>query len=183
MATRELMTAEEFADLSTADNENYELVDGELIPLSSPIPLHTIIRDELVFLIRSYFKKHPIGGSLSETDCRINDETVRRPALSIFLGDRWRLVDSRRIPIPFAPNIAIEVLSPSEHAVDLTRKVRDYLGAGSEEVWMLDHENSEIQVRSEAGIRILNAADVLETPLLPGFTCNIAELLAGDSVG
>ena len=71
MATKALLTAEEFAQLSTAENEDYELVDGELIPLSSATPLHNNIRGKTEHLVRSYFDKNPIGGAISETDCRI----------------------------------------------------------------------------------------------------------------
>jgi Uma2 family endonuclease len=69
MATKTLVTAEEFVKMETADTEAYELVDGELIPLSTPTPLHSIVRDRTIQVVRNYFDKHPIGGSLSETDC------------------------------------------------------------------------------------------------------------------
>ena len=81
--------------------------------------------------------------------------TVRKPGLSIFIGDGWERLDLDVIPVPIAPAIAVEVLSPSEHVVDLNRKVLDYLGAGSKEVWLLDHANGELQVRTKAGIRLV----------------------------
>ena len=179
MATKSLITAEEFAQMSTAENEDYELVDGELIPLSSATALHNIIRGKTEQLVRNYFDKNPIGGAVSETDCRINSNTVRRPDLSIFIGDAWQHLDLNRIPLPFAPTIAVEVLSPSEHAIEVSRKVRDYLGAGSKEVWLLDHENGELLVRTKAGIRLLHGSDRLDSPLLPGFAVNVSDLLTG----
>ena len=179
MSTKTLMTAEEFAHLETAENESNELVDGELIPLPSAIPLHGLIRDRLVQLVRNYFDRHPIGGTASETDCRITSDTVRKPDLSVFLGERWQQLDLYRVPVPFAPDIAVEVLSPSELAMDVTRKVRDYLSAGSQEVWLLDHDNCELQIRTKSGIRLLEGTDALTTPLLPGFSVSVADLLAG----
>ena len=179
MATTALMSAEEFARISTAENEDYELVDGELIPLSSATLLHNIIKDRIVRFVGNYFDKNPIGGAASETDCRINSNTVRRPDLSIFFGDEWQQLDPNLIPLPIAPTIAVEVLSPSEHIVDVNRKVRDYLGAGGKEVWLLDQANGELHVRTEAGIRLLRGSDILDSPLLPGFSVNVADLLAG----
>ncbi len=179
MATKALMTAEEFAQLSTAETEDYELVDGELIPLSSGTPLHNLTRDKIVQRVRNYFDQHPRGGATGETDCRIHSDLVRRPDLSIFLGDRWAQLDLNQIPVPFAPDIAIEVLSPSEHILEVNRKVRDYLGAGSQEVWLLDQANGELHVRTKAGIRLLQAGDVLDTALLPGFAVKVADLLSG----
>ena len=110
MATKALITVEEFAKMKTAENEAYELVDGELIPLPSATPLHGLVRDRTSRLVWSYFDQNPIGGSISELDCRIGDEGVRRPDLSIFLGERWRQLDMRRVPAPYAPDIAVEVL-------------------------------------------------------------------------
>ena len=179
MATKALMTAEEFAQMNTAENEDYELVDGELIPLSSATPLHNAIRDKTVYLIRGYFEQHPSGGTASESDCRINSDTVRRPDLSIFIGDDWDNLDLNRIPVPFAPTIAVEVLSPSEHMVDVNRKIRDYLAAGSKEVWLLDHANGELHVRTKTTGRILQAGDLLDSPLLPGFGVIVGDLLSG----
>ena len=179
MATKALMTAEEFAHMNTAETEDYELVDGELIPLASGTPFHNFIRDTLVVQFRIYFRQHPIGGATGETDCRIDSGIVCRPDLSVFLGEHWDQLDLNQTPVPFAPDIAVEVLSPSEHNLEVTRKVREYLGAGSQEVWLLDHANAELQVRTKSGIRLLQAGDVLDSPLLPGFAVAVTDLLAG----
>ena len=179
MATQTLITAEQFAQMHTAENEDYELVDGELIPLASASPIHNFIRGRIEQDVRNYFGNNPIGGAVSETDCRITSDTVRRPDLSIFIGDDWSLLDLSRAPLPFAPTIAVEILSPSEHILDVNRKVRDYLEAGSKEVWLLDHPNGELHVRTKTGIRLLLGNDTLDSPLLPGFEAKVADLLAG----
>jgi Uma2 family endonuclease len=85
----------------------------------------------------------------------------------------------RKVPVPYAPDIAVEVLSPSELVLDLNHKVRDYLSAGSQEVWLLDPENCELHVRTKTGIRLLQTRDTLETPLLPGLSVLVETLLAG----
>jgi len=179
LATRMLMTVEDFVQMNPVNNETYELVDGELIPFPSPTPLHGIIRDRSGRIIWSYFDRNPIGGAIAETNCRIASDTVRRPDLSIFLGEHWQQLDLKKVPVPFAPDIAVEVLSPSEHVVDVNRKVRDYLVAGSLEVWLLDPENGELHVRTKAGILLLQGSDTLESSLLPGFSISVANLLAG----
>jgi Uma2 family endonuclease len=174
------MTVEEFARMSTSENEDYELVEGELVPLPSANPMHADIRGRLEQVLRNYFDQDPAGVVLSEVDCRINQETVRRPDLAIFAAGRLNGVDRNKIPLPFAPDIAVEVLSPSEIACDVNRKVLQYLAAGSREVWVLDHENQEIFIQTDDGIRLLRGTEaVLETPLLPGFSAPISKLLAG----
>jgi Uma2 family endonuclease len=180
MATATLMTVEEFARMSTPETEDYELVEGVLVPLPSANPMHAHVRDRLVQLLWNYFDQRPTGVVLGEVDCRIGSDTVRRPDLAIFLAGRLDGVDRKKVPMPFAPDIAVEVLSPSETALDANRKVLEYLAAGSREVWQFDHENGEIFIRTEAGIRLLHGADaVLDSPLLPGFSAPLTRVLAG----
>ena len=117
------MTVEQFAQMQTADREDYELVDGELIPLSSGTPRHNKIRDLTGHLLWLYFKANPIGEAYAENDCRTGDDTVRRPDVSVFLGERLKQIDRDKIPAPFAPDIAVEVLSASESAVNVRRRI------------------------------------------------------------
>ncbi len=175
MSAKTLMTVTEFARMQTPDTEDFELVEGELIPLSSGTPKHSIIRDFVGDLLRSYLRNKRIGRAIGEVDCLISSDTVRRPDVSVFLGHRLKQIDLNTIPVPFAPDIAVEVLSSSESAVDVHRKVREYLGAGSKEVWILDHVNGELFVHTPNGIRLLTAEDALESPLLPGFIVPVGD--------
>ncbi len=180
MSTKALMTVEQFAEAMTAETENFELVDGELIPMSGASHRHNRVKDLLGHFLWVYFKTHAAGEAVSEDACRITDDTVRIPDLSVFLGeDRLRQLDQEEFPVPFSPDIAIEVLSPSERAMDVRRKVRDYLGAGSAEVWLVDHANAEVVVHTSSGIRLVSGKDVLESSLLPGFGIAVSELFAG----
>ncbi len=179
MSAKTLLSVEEFAQLQLSDTEDFELVEGELIPLSSGNPMHADIRGLLEYLLRIYFGSNPIGKVLAEVDCRVSPGTVRRPDVSVFLADRWQSIDRKKISIPFAPDIAVEVLSSSEVAVDVHRKALEYLAAGAQEVWQLDQENGEIFIQTNSGIRLLRGEDVLTTPLLPNFSAPVSQLLAG----
>jgi Uma2 family endonuclease len=176
MSTKTLMTVEQFARLRTADTEDYELVEGELIPLSSGTDRHNRIRDMIGHLLWVYFRENPIGDAVGENDFRVKDGTVRRPDLSIFLDERLKQIDLDRVPAAVAPDIAVEILSRSEGIIDLHRKVREYFRAGAKEVWLLDHANAEAEIRTTEGIRLLQESDVLESPLLPGFSAKISDL-------
>ena len=61
MGTKALITVEQFAQMHCADTEDYELVEGELIPLSSGTFRHNKIRDLLCHLLWIYLKGNPIG--------------------------------------------------------------------------------------------------------------------------
>ena len=172
-----LLTAEQFAQLETAEDEHFELVEGELIPLSSPTPLHAEICYRMERRVRDYLEHQAGGIAFRDIDCLLSSNTVRRPDLSIFLAARAPLIDLKKVPVPFPPDIAVEVISPSELAIQVNRKALDYLRAGSQEVWLLDPENGEIFVQKDSGIRLLRGSEVLDSPLLPGFTVSVAELL------
>jgi Uma2 family endonuclease len=142
--------------------------------------MHAQIRGRLEQLLRNYFDRDPIGRVLAEVDCRITHETVRRPDLAIFLTSRSKDIDWNKVPLPFSPDIAVEVLSPSETVIGVHRKALQYLAGGTREVWQLDNENGEVFVQTDSGIRLLRGAEaVLDSPLLPGFSAPVATLLAG----
>ena len=82
------------------------------------------------------------------------------------------------VPVPEPPMIAIEVLSPSEGMIAVGRKVAECLSAGSEEVWLIDHENREVHVRTADAERLLRDGKTLESGLLPGFHVSVGELLS-----
>ena len=172
-----LLTAEQFAQLETAEDEHFELIEGELIPLSSPTPLHAEICYRMERRVRDYFEHQAGGIAFREIDCALSSNSVRRPDVAIFLAARAPLIDLKKIPVPFPPDIAVEVISPSELAIQVHRKALDYLRAGTQEVWLLDPENGEIFVQKDSGMRLLRGNEVLNSPLLPGFTVSVAELL------
>lgn len=64
-------------------------------------------------------------------DCRTIHGTIRRPDLSVFLQAKPQQPDLDGYPIPFAPDLAIEIFSPSESAIDLNRKINEYSGSSS----------------------------------------------------
>lgn len=148
-------------------------------PESSGTPLHAWIRDELRYRLRQYLKNCPIGIAFNTTDCRTSENSTRCPDISFFAAGRLQLIQRDAVPIPFPPDIAVEVLSPSENAMQVNRKVVEYLAGGSSEVWVIDTNIREIHIRTSAGIRVLGASDALETTLLPGFSVKVADILAG----
>lgn len=177
MISKPLITVEQFGQLHFSDTEDYELGDGDLIPLSSGTYRHNKIRSLMGHLLWSYFQRNPIGEAFCAVHCRIAEGKVRRPDLSIHLNERLRQIDLDKIPAPFAPDITVEILSPSEGIMETRGKVREYLSAGSAEVWLLDHANHEMQVHTPGQIRVLDANAILETPVLPGFSAAVAQLV------
>ena len=165
------------ASTMTTD-EDFELVDGELIPIPSRNPRQALVGERIEVALRSNFDRHPIGRAFSGVDSQLSATTIRRPATSIFLGDRIRSVDPRQSPVPFAPDIAIEVLEPTDAFCAARRKTLQYLPADTQEVWLIDYDNAEIFIQTNDGIHLLRGETALESPLLPGFSAALFNLLA-----
>ena len=171
------MTVEEFARWRISEPDDFELVEGEVVPLSSATPKHARIRRILERKLDQFFDRQPIGEPFSEVDCKILSDTVRRPDLAVFLTKRLNRMDLNAVPVDFAPDIAVEILSLSESAMAVNRKIREYLAAGTGEVWVIDHLNQEVMVHSQAqGVRLLAANQTLETTLVPGFSTHVGDL-------
>ena len=82
---------------------------------------------------------------------------------------------------PGAPDLAVEVVSPSDKFIDVQQKAFDYLALGCRVVWVVDPAARTVAVYSEGENRLLTAADVLTGgELLPGFEVPVAELFPAD---
>jgi Uma2 family endonuclease len=82
--------------------------------------------------------------------------------------------------VPVAPDLAVEVLSPSDRMAEAPSKVTMYLQAGVQLVWLLDPETRTISIfRPDAAPRTLYENDTLDGgDVLPGFSVSVAELFA-----
>ena len=170
MATHTLMTAAQFDQLPQDEGRKWELLDGELIPVSSATPEHSFI---LMKLVRS-----TTGAVLSDTEFAIGENRRLRPDLAVLSAAKWAQVERRRVPVTVMPDIVVEIVSPSESAGGLERKVDAYLQAGIPEVWVVYPETQHVLVHSSASIRKLDASAVLDSERLPGWSLAVKELFA-----
>jgi Uma2 family endonuclease len=99
---------------------------------------------------------------------------VLGPDVSFVTADRYRQIDLTR-DIEGAPNLAVEVASPSETAADLHKKTRQYLAAGCQAVWVVYSDSREIEIHDRnANIRLFSENDTLTaSDLLPGFAVKV----------
>jgi Uma2 family endonuclease len=172
------MTVEQFEALPDEVTERHELVEGELIPAPSSTLKNSLIRDKLLVRLNTWSSSQGLATAVSEMDVRTGSGTVRRPDISIFSAEQIGRFAMNVAPVPEPPVIAIEVLSPSEGMIAVGRKVAEYLSAGSKEVWLVDHENREIHVRTADSERLLRDGKTRESGLLPGFHVSVGELFS-----
>jgi Uma2 family endonuclease len=175
----QLLTAEEFWRLPVVNGPR-ELVRGEVIETMPPGGQHGAIAVVLAMLLRSWAQRAAGGyvGVESGYVLSRNPDTVRGPDVSFVRADR---LPASGIPEgfwAFAPDVAVEIVSPSETADEVREKVRDFLNAGTALVWTIYPRTQEVVVHTVDGLaRTFSGNDVLEFPsVLPGFSCNVAEL-------
>jgi Uma2 family endonuclease len=107
--------------------------------------------------------------------------TVRVPDASFVRSDRLPAGGLRPGLFKLAPDLAIEVLSPSERASDIEEKLHDYLNAGTALVWIADPVRCTIMIVSvDAPVRWLSDGDTLDgEAVIPRFSCPVADVFEG----
>ncbi len=165
MATKTLLTVEEFLQLPEPPDSRHELVEGELITVSPTMPEHNAVRDTLLVALRNFLAGRELGRVWSEQAFRLSADTVRIPDISFVRAGR--AVDPHQLP-DGAPDLAVEVISPTNTGREIYRRMSDYFGAGSRRVWAVYPEHREVYIQGE---------DILEDPeLLPGFSVKVSSL-------
>lgn len=174
MATRTLLTVEEFLQLPEPVDAPYELIQGELVQLSPTMPLHNLVRHRLLILLATFLKGRGLGTVISEQAFILSEHTVRIPDLAFVSEGRLKAL---RHPPSGAPDLAIEVISPSHTPREMDQKVSGYFAAGCKRIWIVYPDEREVYVHGLAGVTRRAAEDLLEDPeLLPGFSVKVSNL-------
>jgi len=159
-----------------------ELRRGELVMMSPAGSHHGDIVGNLHFLLAQHVKANRLGRlKVGETGFIIerDPDTVRAPDVGFVRAERLHL-DRQRGYFPGPPDLAVEVLSPSDAPREVADKVQQWLHSGCESVWVADPERRTISVhRKDIPVRVWRGGDTLDDePLLPGFAMSIDEVFA-----
>jgi Uma2 family endonuclease len=175
------MTAEELLRLPD-DGKRYELVAGELHAMPPAGGEHGFIGGRASRRIGRFLDEHPdVGGEIctSDTGFRLarNPDTVRAPDAAYVSAERLPMALVRGYP-EMAPDLVVEVVSPSDTASEVQAKVGEWLRAGSRLVWVLyPATRTAMTYQPDGAARVLHADDTLTgEPVLPGFACRVGEL-------
>ena len=176
MATTATMMGAQFDALPYEEGRRWELIDGELIPVSSP----TLDHQEIVFLILAALKRHlegTMGIASHDVEFALSENTRVRPDVWVLLAENAARIDRGKVPIPGPPDIAVEVISASEYSAESIRKVDSYLRHGTREVWQVYPQAQLVLTFAQnRGSRKLHYADVLTSTLLPGFSMPVSSI-------
>ena len=178
MATKTLMSVEEFVCLPEPPDSRYELAEGELVAMSPTMPLHNLVRDKLLVLLRTFVMGQRLGTVFSEQAYQLSRNTVRIPDISFMRAERQ--FEMNKLPVG-GPDLAVEVISPTNTPREMDQRVSEYFAAGSKRVWLVYPEHGEVYVHGLAGVTRRRGEENLEDPeLLPGFSVKVSSLFTQD---
>ncbi|HEY7031398.1 MAG TPA: Uma2 family endonuclease [Thermomicrobiales bacterium] len=183
MTVKTLMTADELLRMPH-DDMRYELIEGELIQMSPAMPEHGWHGAELVLSIGGYAKPRRLGVVF---DSRVgykfgsNPDTVLEPDVSFFRTERLPPRKDWKTFFTVPPDIAVEILSPSERRAHVNKKIGIYLGAGVRLLWLVDPRKRVVTVYAPGRDPIvLREFDMLDgEDVLPGFRLPLGDLFGG----
>ena len=179
MAATTNITGAQFDAMPYEEGRRWELVSGELISVSSPTPRHQDIVFEILLAVRRYLQGSGVTGlAYQDVEFALTENDRVRPDVGAVLGNKATRLNPDKVPIPGCPDIAIEVISPTERASESYDKVRAYLRNGTAEVWQVYAKSRTVLIHRGEIVRPLEWSQPIETDLLPGFALQLASLFA-----
>jgi Uma2 family endonuclease len=171
------MSGLQFDALPYEEGRRWELLEGDLIEVPSPTPRHQAIVSRVLRLLERYLENRGMQGSaFPDVEFALSDRSRLRPDVCLLPEDKTRSLDPDRIPIPGAPDLAVEVISPSERASESHDKVLGYLRNGTAEVWQLYPKSRTIQIHKGETSSSLDSGGQITSDLLPGFAVSVSSL-------
>jgi Uma2 family endonuclease len=163
----------------------YEVVDGQIREKTVGVQ-ETEIASLLFGFLFTFLRQNRLGRVLSETIFRIDvaKDLQRRPDVAFVSHSKWPF--NRRVPkVPvwdMVPDLAIEVVSPTNSADDVQTKVQEYFEAGMSGVWVVYPKQKQVYTyASPAQIQVVQLGEELDGgKLFPGFRLPLTALFEDD---
>ncbi len=167
------------------DGIRRELHHGELVEMNPPAHKHALLSMEIAVSLSLYVKAHNAGivmgsdgGYLIYTDPDTGKQTVLIPDVSFVSKARKpKNLDDLFIG---APDLAVEIISPSETYMMIRAKLRDYFAYGTRMVWLVYSDTQSIEVfTSFENVAIAGLDGIISGgEVLPGFTLSVQDIFA-----
>jgi Uma2 family endonuclease len=164
--------------------ELYEIVNGERREIAPMGAWAGTIATSLVFFLQTFAFPKKLGIAVLEVMFQMRpDLPQRRPDVAFVARDRWPLPavpTEDPAALETVPNLAVEVISPTNTAAGVFAKMQEYFEAGVQLVWVIYPLQRSIQVfESPKESRVLREGDELDGGVvLPGFRLSVSELFA-----
>ena len=179
MAPARTITDEELLQLPK-DGNKYEVVDGELVVSPGAGVPHEKLVVKLAIRLGGYVEAKRLGDVLGSSALYVLPSGNKRsPDLSFVATGRLDEPGISQVFPQLAPDLAVEVISPSDTAQRVLDKVGEYLEAGVRLVWVIDPQKRQAAVyRTITSVREVSGDGALDgEDVLPGFRCPLSEIL------
>ena len=169
-----------YEDINALPEESRELIGGELFVTPSPSLRHQLAAGEIFSRLHSHSKLHGDVALMAPFDVKFSDIDVLQPdVLYVLSENRGRLEEPY---IAAAPDLVVEVSSPSTRRREHLRKRELYQRNGVPEYWLVDLEIERIEIYRLEGDRFapptfLGPEEMLTTPLIPGLEIPLEDVL------
>jgi Uma2 family endonuclease len=176
------ITAEEYRMLPEGGPRD-QRIEGELHRIPSPTEDHQDNAGNLLVIIHSYLREHPIGKVfVAPFGVYLTEHDVHQPD-ALFVSNRRRSIIEKD-GVKGAPDFVAEVLSPGTSRIDRTSRRQAYATAGVPELWFVDPRRKTIgifrlQDAAEKPLKVHSANSVFSSPTFPGLKFRAAEIFRG----
>ncbi len=176
-AQERLYTVEDLWELAhSGEDRFFELIEGEIVEMPPPGDRHGVVASELHRLIANHVVNTDLGDVVFETGFILSANTVCAPDVGFLAKARLTPMTGKYYPV--APDLAVEVVSPSDSPGPLRRKVALYLRNGARAVWVVypnerfvDVYHADGMVNTYEGDETLDGGDIL-----PGFSVRVSDI-------
>lgn len=176
-----LYTYEDYLKLN--DDNQYELIGGELIVVPAPKTIHQRLSHRLNRLLSDFVISNDIGEVMyAPIDVVLNENNKPQPDILYIAKHRLNIIKEKYID--GAPDLVVEILSPSTINRDRVEKSRLYYTHGVREYWLVDPDAGIVEVftHGEKNWNLSGAyckEEILSSPLLKGLKINLKNIFKG----
>jgi Uma2 family endonuclease len=180
--TRRLVSYAEYRELDVDDDYQYELLHGDLVKKSAPSPQHQIIVVRLTVALHRFCEQQQLGGEIlvAPVDVVVDEFNAPQPDVLYVSEARREIITADGIV--GAPDVVMEVISPSSISRDRHLKRKLYERLGVQEYWIIDPNNAAIEVYrlTPEGYDLTSFAayeGLVQSGVLQGFSVQVQDIM------
>lgn len=180
MVTTKAITADELEQMDLGDGR-YELIHGELVEMTPAGGEHGAVGMDFGAHVWNFVRERRLGKVYNaDTGFRLGPKLILVPDVAFVRADRVPPASEHRKILRFAPDLVVEVASPTDRPGAIAAKIADWLDAGVRLLWLVHPPARTVTVYAPGRPeRVLREGDVIDgEDVLPGFRLAVAELFA-----
>lgn len=169
-------TYEDYLNLPD-DGKRYEVINGELITPPAPYTIHQTVSGNLEYELRTFVKKTKTGKVFyAPVDVVLSETNVIQPDILFISKERSPIITEKNIN--GAPDLIIEIISPTNAYYDLLEKKETYEQFGVTEYWLVDPKKQRVDMYLNQGHRFelkhrVESEGIVRSQVLPGFEVSL----------